>query len=153
MLKDENLNGLELTVPSAFALSDANFQSKQLDKATVLGSIGTPTDRTLVKDLLYELKAATGVSTPISTFDNPLTMSMTYGTGDIAGIDELSLRIHSWGGETWSMLPNCVVNSGTRTVTCTTTHFSVFGLFGEEHVAPTITTPTSSAITTTGATL
>ncbi|MEI6711107.1 MAG: hypothetical protein WCK88_02455 [bacterium] len=122
---------MTLTVPPAFSVSDANFQSKQLNKTTVLGNIGTPIDNSLVKDLLYELKAATDVSTTISTFNTPLTMSMTYEASDIVGLDEASLKIYSWDGAIWSALPNCVVDTGIHTVTCTTTHFSVFGLFGK----------------------
>ncbi len=80
---------------------------------------------------------------------------MAYSDEDVVGIKEETLRIYSSDGESeWSPLPECDVNTTEKTVTCNTTHFSVFALFGEEEDSlPTVTTPTVTTITTTSAAL
>ncbi len=37
----------------------------------------------------------------------------------------------------WVQLDNCSVNTSSNTITCTTTHFSTFGLFGQENIVET----------------
>lgn len=72
------LNGLTLTIPSDFSATDANFQAQQLDKTTVLETLPTPSGYALPENMIYELRAVTDDSSVISTFDYPLTMTMTY---------------------------------------------------------------------------
>ena len=141
-LEDGNLNGLTLDVPISFADADATFQAHQLDKDTVIESISTPTNYLATNGYIYELKALTDDSTVVSVFDNPLTISLNYNTDDIFGLDESSLKIYSWDGSTWSLLSNCLVNIGTNTITCDTSHFSTFGLFGLPSVVASISTYT-----------
>jgi peptidoglycan hydrolase-like protein with peptidoglycan-binding domain len=57
---------------------------------------------------------------------------MSYGTSDISGIDELTLKIYRWDGSSWNQLSGCSVNTSNKTVSCTTVAFSVFGLFGQQ---------------------
>ncbi len=82
-------------------------------------------------------------------------MTMSYNENDVIGIKEETLKIYSSDGESaWSALPSCEVNTGEKTVTCDTTHFSVFALFGEEEDSiPTVSNPTVSNISATGAKL
>lgn len=151
------INGMTLTIPSDFSATDANFQAQQLNKTTVLETLPTPTGYSLPENMVYELRAVTEDSAIISTFDYPLTMTMIYGDADIVGIKEETLRIYTSNGQegsSWSALPNCVVDTQARTVTCSTEHFSVFALLGEENDSlPTLSTPTSASITTTTVTL
>lgn len=149
------LNGITLIIPSNFADSDANFQSQQLDKSTVLETLSAPHGQSMAENLVYELRAVTEDSTVISEFDEPLTMTITYTTDDIEGMKEDTLQIYSSDGESdWAPLSACSVDTDDKTVTCDTPHFSVFALFGEEEDSvPTITTPTVNTITTTSATL
>ena len=132
ILKDGGLNGLTLSIPIAFATSSANFQAHKLDRDTVLNVISTPRYALFAGDYIYELKALSSPSSTISVFDNPLTISITYSANDISGLDESSLRIYRWDGSAWTQLSNCSVNTSIKTVTCETSHFSTFGLFGQQ---------------------
>jgi hypothetical protein len=135
-------NGLTLTIPPAFTGTDANFQAQQLNSNTVLAVIQTPTGYNSVGTFLYELKALTGISTTISTFNTPITLTLSYESSDITGIDPSTLKIYRWNGTTWNQLNSCSVNTEAKTVSCTTTQFSTFGLFGQP---PTITLSHSSS--------
>jgi len=130
-LQDGNSHGLTLTIPTSFAGSDANFQAHQLDKTTVLGTTSNPSGYSAAGSYFYELKALTNTTTTVSTFDNALTVTIAYGTSDISGLDETTLIIYRWDGSAWNQLTGCSVSTSAKTVSCTTTHFSVFGLFGQ----------------------
>lgn len=132
MLKDSNSYGLSLTIPANFATSSANFQAHKLNKETVLNTISTPSGVTAAGNYVYELKALANISDTISVFNNPLTISITYNSSEISGLNESSLKIYRWDNGTWTKLSNCSVNTNTKTVTCETNHFSTFVLFGEQ---------------------
>jgi hypothetical protein len=132
ILKDSSLNGLTLTIPANFATSSANFQIHKLSRDTVLNFILTPRDFVAAGDYVYELKALTGLSDLISVFDRPLVISIAYNANDILEIDESSLKIYRWDDGVWTQLNNCSVDMSAKTVTCETSHFSVFSLFGQQ---------------------
>ena len=129
-LQDGNSHGLTLTVPASFGGSNANFQAHQLDKDTTLATTSKPENQSLAGNYLYELKALTDNSTTLSTFNTPLTVTIAYGASDIVGIDESSLKIYRYDGSGWTQLSGCSVNTTAKIATCTTSNFSVFGLFG-----------------------
>jgi len=130
-LLDNNAYGLTLVVPASFAASDANFQVHQLDKSTILAAASTPANLSLVNNYIYQLEALDNASATISTFDNALTVGMFYGASDISGFDESSLKIYRWDGADWTLLTGCTVDTQAKMVTCHTSNFSVFGLFGQ----------------------
>lgn len=140
--------GITLTVPASFSGSDANFQIKQLDKTSVTNTTSTPTGYSLIGTYLYDLKALTDISTSISSFDNAITVSIAYGTSDISGINESSLKVYRWDGSSWNQLSGCSVNTSTKTVSCTTTAFSVFGLFGQASTSSSSSSLSSSSSST-----
>lgn len=123
--------GITLTVPTSFAGSDANFQIKQLDKTATINTTSTPTGYSAIGSYVYELSALSDVSTKITTFNNALTISIAYASSDVSGIDESTLKIYRWDGSVWNQLSGCSVYTSTKTVTCTTTNFSTFVLFGQ----------------------
>ncbi len=122
--------GPTLTIPAAFSGSDADFQIKKIDKTHTLSTTGSPTGLTLASDLLYDFKAYSDISTTISSFSEPITVVISYTNSDISSFSESSLVIKRWDGSSWNDLSSCSVNASSNTVSCTTTHFSVFGLFG-----------------------
>ena len=129
--------GISLNIPALYTVGvDANFQIKQFNKGAVLLETATPSGHTSVGDFIYNLKALDGINSVVSAFDKPITVTLTYDDGDISGIDESSLKIHRWNGAEWNQLSDCVVNMLAKSVTCTTTSFSDFGLFGRVIVAP-----------------
>ncbi len=134
-LQNSSSTGLILAVPANFATSSVSFQANQLDAPVVLAAISTPLGFNSAGNYIYELRALSGVSTTVASFNAPLGISITYGDNDISGLDAATLAIHRWDGTAWNDLSNCSVNAGTKTVTCETRQFSTFGLFGQQIVA------------------
>ena len=129
-----NLQGgsaaLSLSVPAGFAGSDADFQVKQLSPAAALGPIGQPAGHYLVGSHVYDLKAIASDNVALTSFNGGLNISITYTAAEIASFNTGSLAIFRWDGSAWQKLNSCQVNTGNRSVNCTTSNFSVFGLFG-----------------------
>jgi hypothetical protein len=127
--------GLALTVPSSFAGSDATFQIKRLDKDSVIVAAPARSGYVSLGNYFYDLKALQDADTTISSFNSPLTVTLTYSDSDISGYDESQITMLRWDGSAWQTLTGCTVDTAANTVTCSTTAFSVFSLFA----------PTSSA--------
>ncbi len=123
--------GISINVPPAFASSSAHFQIKKVDDTTAITVTGVPTGTTAAGSYTYELHAVTDDFEIIEEFDEPITLTLTYTSSDISSIIETSLKIYRWNDTEWHELPDCVVDTGAKTVTCSTDHFSTFGLFGE----------------------
>jgi len=130
--------GISLDIPSGATGTDAVYQIKALNKNTVLNTTGTPTDQTAAGNYVFDLKSLTNTNTLVSTFSSPITITLSYQNSDIEGLDESSLSIYRYDG-TWNLLDNCLVDTSLNTVTCETSNFSVFGLFG------TLLLPSSSS--------
>ncbi len=139
--------GLTLTVPPAFANAPAVFQVKQLDKASVLAAIGSPADQTAVGSHVYELSALPNEESALSSFASALAIRVSYSPSDVAGIDESTLRIYRWNGVSWQELSGCSVDTAAATVSCTTTAFSTFSLFGKARPPPQPSSPASASPT------
>jgi hypothetical protein len=128
----DNGKGITVNTPAGYSVSTANFQIKKLEKEPIINSLSSPSSYSLAGDYIYSLDALTGVSTKLSSFNQPVSVTISYDDADISSFeDELGLRIFHHDGSSWSELSNCTVNTVTNKVTCTTTSFSVFGLFGE----------------------
>jgi hypothetical protein len=124
-------NSVTLVVPPSFSLNNADFQIKQLNKSETLGTTSVPTGYLTIGSYVYDLKALSDNSTVITSFDNPLTVTLSYTSSDVIGMNESSLKIYRWDGSVWTALTNCSVDTNLKTVTCNTNHFSVFSLFGQ----------------------
>lgn len=122
---------LLLTIPTNATAVDAIYQIKSLDQIAVFLTSSTPSGVTKAGDYAFNLKALTGVDTSVTTFLQPITITLTYQDSDVVGINESSLAIYRFDGATWSALTGCVVNTTVNTITCTTSNFSVFSLFGQ----------------------
>ena len=132
-LQESGASVVKLTVPVDFSAADADFQVKRLDKATVLLATSTPTsDIVAIGDHVYQLDALSDSNTKVTTFDEAITITMTYTAAQIVGYDVTTLLIYRWDGSAWYALDSCVTDTTAKTITCTTTAFSTFVLFGEE---------------------
>ena len=127
-------NGITLIIPSSFSTQNADFQVKQLNKSETLGTTSVPSGYLTIGSYVYDLKALSDNSTTITSFDSPLTVSLLYTSSDITGMDDSSLKIYRWDGTNWNELTNCNVDTTLKKVTCDTSHFSVFGLFGKTRI-------------------
>jgi hypothetical protein len=142
--------GITLTVPTSYttATSSSTFQVKQLDKSAYFSSISLPTGFTNVGSYLYNLKSVSDATTTISTFAQPLTVSIAYTDADVTDIDTSTLTIKRWDGVAWNSLTSCTTDTSLKTVTCSTTGFSDFALFGQAVTpsqSPAPATPSSSS--------
>jgi len=137
-----NFGSLSLTVPANFTStsSSATFQASTLATSTFTSVAGSPSGVNRVSSI-YHLKAFSNESTTLTTFNQPITVTIAYSAGDISGISETSLIIYRYNGSSWSQLNSCSVNTSADTISCFTTAFSDFAIFGET----TSSTPTPSS--------
>lgn len=122
--------GLSLSVPSNFSSSSIHFQIKKIDEGAVIASTSIPTGQSSVGTYTYALHAVTDTLEIVEEFDEPLTLTLSYGDEDVEGLVEATLAIYRWNGDSWQALSNCSVDEAENEVTCDTDHFSTFGLFG-----------------------
>lgn len=131
----EDASALVLTVPSGFSSSSANFQIKRLNATVVEMTAGRPDGYLAAGEHVYNLTAVTTSSGAISVFDGALTVTMSYIANDIIALQESDLMIFRWDDGAWTALSDCSVNDSLRQVSCSTTHFSTFQLFGQSITA------------------
>jgi nitrogen fixation protein FixH len=139
-----NTRTLELTIPTNFASSSATFQIKQIDSSEVVASIGSASGKTVVPNLTYDLQAYSNLSTNITTFAQPITLTFSYSDNDVRGFNEASLVIYRWSGSSWDALSDCVVDTDANRITCSTSHFSTYGIFGDS--SGSVSAPKSTTI-------
>ncbi len=125
--------GIEAEAPANLkvGLAEMAIEALKLEKQRVQEDTSVPAGKQWL-GAAYSLKAFEDESTEFDEeFDQPVEITIDYTAEDVAGIDMDSLKIyHYTDGIGWEVLSNCVVNQGAMTVTCTTTSFSIFGLFG-----------------------
>ncbi|MFA7681779.1 MAG: S-layer homology domain-containing protein, partial [Candidatus Peribacteraceae bacterium] len=146
MLSD---NSLSLTVPIGYIATNvtcstgAYFQIKALTSAPVKTELGSPSGRDTIINA-YNLSAYCPDLTPVTEFDESLTIVFTYSDADVSGLVESSLGTYRFGsGSTvWEEL-TCNQDTSANTLTCSTVAFSSFGIFG---------TPVSTASDTSNTT-
>jgi hypothetical protein len=121
---------LGIVVPALFtSATSTRFVISELETDAVFEEVGQPS-AVVVVGKGFDLKALESATSTISVFDQPLSISLSYTHAEIVGILEGSLRIYSYDGTRWSVLENCTVDSVDDVVTCETSHFSIFALFG-----------------------
>ncbi len=134
-------DNISLNIPTSFknSVSSAIFQINKLDNSSFSNEARTPSGLNQVGDDVYTLKALTNENTNISVFDSSIDITMAYLDNDLSNLDESSLWIHRYDGSSWHALSNCVVDQVANTVTCETTAFSDFAIFGNP-IPPVVTT-------------
>lgn len=131
-LLDVNSKGIKLNIPPTAFASNTYFQIKKLDKQKVFGALSTPSGFSAVGDYTYHLDALTNPSNALSSFNNTVKVTVNYKPEDVVGINETSLRIHRFNtnNDSWEALSNCSIDTSAKTISCDTTAFSEFSLFG-----------------------
>jgi len=122
---------LTLTVPASFtgSASTATFQANKLDGSTFFSSISPPSGKNRAGTSVYNLKALTDETSTLSSFSQPLTVTLAYEDSDVSGLNASTLKIHRYDSD-WTELSSCTVDTSAKTVSCTTTNFSDFAIFG-----------------------
>lgn len=137
---------LTLTVPTSFTStsSAATFQINQIDSTAFFAAASRPSGYSSVGSGVFHLTALTDATTTLSTFDATISITLSYTASDVATIDETTLKIYRYDGTDWFSLSNCSVDTGARTVTCDTSAFSDFALFGSPSASSSSRSPQSS---------
>ncbi len=124
---------LVVTTPANFTATSSTIiiQIKSLEANPVLGTIGAPSS-SLQKaaGIVFDVTALIDNATILDSFNAPISLSYTYTDNDIAGLDESSVTMYHYHNGAWLPLDGCSVTTSTNTITCSTTSFSVFALFG-----------------------
>ena len=71
---------------------------------------------------------------PASNFQRPVTVSVQYGDGEIGGLDEQWLALHTWDeiNSAWEMITTTVDLAQDRAI-AQVEHFSIYALLEREH--------------------
>ncbi|MEN9649403.1 MAG: hypothetical protein RL094_370 [Candidatus Parcubacteria bacterium] len=135
-----------LTIPASFTgtSSSATFQAKDLNASTFFAGVAKPTGESLVGNRVFNLTAYSNLTTKLTTFNATITVMLSYSGSDVSGITESTLSIYRYDGSTWNELPNCVVDTNAKTVTCETTAFSDFAIFGT--ASASVSAPRSTTV-------
>lgn len=78
----------------------------------------------------YVLSSRNTGGNAVSSFDRPVTITMSYSSSDVSGIDESTLVIYRYDGSAWHALDSCSVDAAANTVSCATEALSTFMIFG-----------------------
>lgn len=126
--------GIEAEAPANLkdGLAEMAVQALKLEKERVQEDTSVPTGKQWLGEA-YSLKAFEDESTEFEEdFDQPVEVTIDYTAADVQGLDVNGLKIyHYTDGIGWEVLSNCNVDKSAMRVTCETTSFSIFGLFGE----------------------
>jgi len=125
-------NGIALEAPAGYSTSSAYFQILELNTSSVIAEVGLPAGLKVVNGYMFRLNALANANTLITSFSQPITITMSYNDSDVTGIIESSLVVYRHDGTSWFALSACTVDTIANTVTCSTTNFSDFSLFGTE---------------------
>ncbi len=127
--------GITAVVPANLksGFTEVAVEALKLEKELVRGEISTPSAREWVGHA-YSLKVFQDERSELEAeFDAPVEVTIDYTEEDIAGLDPNSLTIyHYTDGVGWEALTDCATDTRAMTVTCQTTSFSIFALFGTE---------------------
>ncbi len=129
-----------LSIPANYSTSTLTFQIKRLQQSTFASGISFPSGLIPATNHTYHLSALNASGTRVTAFDQSITITMEYEASEISGLDEATLEIRRWDGSTWNSLQNCSIDTTARTVSCATTGFSDFVLFGGAQVVTPIIT-------------
>lgn len=140
---------VSLVVPTGYVATNADcpsgayFQLKQLATSPVKSALGAPSGRDTIVTA-HNLSAYCSDYTPVTSFDESLTITFRYDDADINGLVETSLGAYRFGSgsSAWQEL-TCSQDASANTLTCGTIAFSSFALFGTP-------TPATSAVSTSG---
>ncbi|MBI4136023.1 MAG: hypothetical protein HY481_00520 [Candidatus Vogelbacteria bacterium] len=131
------LNNTNDTAASIFLPADVLSTGEEVqgtieskDKSAVVSLKPIPEDR-IAAPTIYDISfIKTSDSSPVSSFDRAITLTFTYTDNEITGINESTLKVYRWDGDSWVVLSDSSTDSAANTVTATTKNFSTFSLQG-----------------------
>ena len=131
-------DGVTLVAPTSYNPSPLVFQAKMFDNTDYFAGTTKPTGVTATTTPVYNIKAIDNSGALVTTFTTPLSVTLKFTDAEVTGLDTSTLTIYRYDSGVWTQLSGCTVDVGAHTVTCATTHFSDFALFGN---APVVYVP------------
>ena len=118
-----------ITIPENVVSDDTTFT---ITPSTDTTATPPPTGSFMVGSQIYNFTATSAEGDPITTFDQPVTLTFTYTDAQIAEIGESSLQVYYWDSSSsaWVSVGG-TVDPVTNTVTVDVDHFTYFTLMGE----------------------
>ncbi|MFH1657341.1 MAG: fibronectin type III domain-containing protein, partial [bacterium] len=142
--------GGETTVTSADSTkASAKLSANAVDATTVIRidpiakvDVSAPAgDKTIVGNYVYDYTALSGGNS-VTTFNNAVTLTLTYTNEQISGLKESSLKIYWWNEAKSVWVPlETTINKNTNTLTAQTTHFTLFAIIAGEEEVVTVSEP------------
>jgi hypothetical protein len=126
---------VSVTTPPNYATTSSVLQMKQLDATAILSTLPLPASSTQIGGSVYDFTSLPTATTTYSSFMQPLTITMSYSQQEIASFNEHQFVILSYHNGAWEVLNTCSTDTNARTVTCQTSHFSLFTLVGAPSIA------------------
>lgn len=130
---------LTLEVPAEVSSqSSLLIHINKINTQDVVSAAPTTTGSAIANGQTYDIKALLDGVTEVTQFDHPITLVLSYADSILTGMKEETLRLKWWSGTAWEELDNCQLDTGVKTLTCQTSHFSTFAVIGELNpVTPT----------------
>lgn len=123
-----NTSVATLVVPDNYHTRSATFQINKLDT----GSVTVPSGKGIVDENAFSLIALDEDGEQLEEFDETITFEVEYGDGTASMYDENTLDVYRYntGTSSWDA-KNCTLDTNTRTLTCSLSSFSMYGVFGD----------------------
>ncbi len=123
----DNKAGMQIPV----GLASGNVSMNITPKAS--SGYTTPTGKyKALANQVYDFSLSSGGSA-ITSLSNSATLTFKYTNSDVSGLNPDSLTVYYWDttSSSWVAL-NTTVDKDAKTVTAGVTHFTLFGVFGEQ---------------------
>ena len=128
---DENTTAsVDLPANAVSASTDIQINNKAKDEVAD-SSRPVPSGKTVVGGYVYEYTAVAN-GEPVSSFNETITISISYTDEQISDLEETDLKIVYWreSDSQWVVL-STLVFADTNTLTATINHFTYFAIFGD----------------------
>lgn len=124
-----NSSQVTLTVPDGFSSNDADFQINRLHTS---GIPDAPVNTSLADEDIFDLSAVDSADADLTSFDKPLTFTVTYGSNTESSFNESTLGVFRYNTTTseWEN-KNCTLDTVANTLTCSLSSFSIYAVFGQ----------------------
>ncbi len=133
-------------LPEAFYTSDLSLYLFSHVSAPVV-----PSGQSLVGKL-YNLIFVNDNGDTTHSLLKATTLTLSYADSDVASVDETTLAPYRSedGGTTWTSIPDFTRNQTAKTVTFTTSDFSIFSIFGSPKTTTTTPPPGGTPVSYSG---
>lgn len=116
-----------LSAPDGFASDNVTLDIEKISS----NSVTAPAGYFLVGDNHFQLTATDSNGDPVSTFDQAITFTVSYGSSTETQYVESTLDVYKYENGGWTE-KNCTLDTNANTLTCSLSSFSEYGVFGEE---------------------